>query len=451
MKESKKIRLSKLSSFQLIVLLYLVGALFSTVLLMLPIAHKPGVDISFIDTMFVAVSALSVTGLTPVSIVNTFSTTGYVFILFILQVGGVGVMTFSSVVWIIFGKKIGIRERQLIMADQNRTDLAGLVKLMKEIFLLILAIEAVGAIILGVYFLPYYPSASEAFLHGLFGSISATTNGGFDITGQSLVIFADDYFVQFINMILIILGAIGFPVLVEVKNYLTYRGPIKFHFSLFTKLTTIVYAILAVFGAISIYLLERSHFFADKSWHESFFYSTFQSVAARSGGLTTLDLNEFSTATLLLLAILMFIGASPSSMGGGLRTTTFAIAILGVYFYARGKDTIKLFHREVHPIDLRRASVVMTTGFVIWFISIILLAFFEPDLPILKIVFEISSAFGTTGFSLGITDDLSTPSKLLIMTLMFIGRIGLFSLLFIIRGKTIKDTYHFPRERIFIG
>ncbi|KAB7706242.1 TrkH family potassium uptake protein [Bacillus aerolatus] len=451
MKESRKEKSLKLSTFQLIVMLYLIGALFSTGLLLLPIAHKPGVDISVIDAMFVAVSALSVTGLSPVGLVDTFNTVGYVFILCILQVGGVGIMTLSSIIWLLVGKKIGMRERQLIMADQNRTDLAGLVRLMREIFLLILGIEAVGAIILSTYFLQFYPTTSEAFLHGLFASVSATTNGGFDITGQSLIIYADDYFVQFINMILIVLGAIGFPVLVEIKDYLTYRGPIKFHFSLFTKLTTTVYAILAVLGTALIYLLDKNHFFADKTWHESFFYSAFQSIAARSAGLTTLDLNEFSVATLLVISTLMFIGASPSSVGGGLRTTTFAIAILSVYFYARGKNTIKIFNREIHPIDVRRSFVVITTGFFIWGGSIIFLSFLEPELPIVKIIFEVSSAFGTTGSSLGITADLSTPAKVLLITLMFIGRIGLFSLLFIIRGKEIKDSYKFPKERILIG
>ncbi|MGC8229050.1 TrkH family potassium uptake protein [Pseudobacillus badius] len=451
MKDPGKIKALKLSTFQLIVMLYLTGALFSTGLLLLPVAHKPGVDISLIDAAFVAVSALSVTGLSPVSVVDTFSTVGYFFILFILQVGGVGIMTLSSIIWILFGKRIGMRERQLIMADQNRTDLSGLVKLMIEIFLLILSIEAVGALILSIYFLQYYPTVSEAFLHGVFASISATTNGGFDITGNSLIVFANDYFVQFINMVLIVLGAIGFPVLVEIKDFLTYRGPLKFHFSLFTKLTTTVYAILAVLGTILIYLIERNHFFIDKAWHESFFYSAFQSIAARSAGLTSMDLNEFSMATLLLLSTLMFIGASPSSVGGGLRTTTFAIAILSVYFYARGKNTIKIFNREVHPVDVQRAFVVITTGFFIWGGSIIFLSSLEPELPIVKIIFEVSSAFGTTGSSLGITGELSSAAKCLLITLMFIGRIGLFSLLFIIRGKEIKDGYHFPKERILIG
>lgn len=446
-----KLKQLRLSPFQVIFLLYLSGAVFASILLLLPAAHKPGVDISFIDAIFVAVSALSVTGLTPVSTVDTFSTTGYFFILLILQVGGVGIMTFSSMVWLLFGKRIGMRERQLIMADQNRTDLSGLVKLMREIFLLILAIEAVGALVLGIHFIQYYPTISEAFLHGLFASVSATTNGGFDITGASLIPYANDYFVQVVNMVLIILGAIGFPVLIEIKDFLTYRGSRKFAFSLFTKLTVTMYVLLAVIGTAGLLLFERNHFLADKVWHESFFYALFQSVASRSGGLATLDLNDFSSPSLLLLSVLMFIGASPSSVGGGLRTTTVAIAALSVFTFARGKNTIKVFHREVHPIDAHRSFVVLATGTFIWAVSVIALAYLEPELTLLPIIYEVSSAFGTTGSTLGVTSVIGTPAKMILIVLMFIGRVGLFSLLFLIRGKEIKDSYHYPKERILIG
>lgn len=451
MEKMKLKRTLRLSPFQFIVLLYLIGAVFSSILLLLPVAHKPGVEIAFIDAVFVAVSALSVTGLTPVSTVDTFSTTGYFFILLILQVGGVGIMTFSSMVWLLFGKRIGMRERQLIMADQNRTDLNGLVRLMREIFLLILAIEAVGAIVLGIYFTQYYPTLGEAFLHGLFASVSATTNGGFDITGASLIPYANDYFVQFVHMVLIILGAIGFPVLIEVKDFLTYRGSRKFSFSLFTKLTVTMYVLLAAVGTAGLLLFERHNFLMDKTWHESFFYAAFQSIASRSGGLTTLDLNDFSSPSLLLLSMLMFIGASPSSVGGGLRTTTVAIAALSVFTFARGKNTIKVFQREVHPIDVHRSFVVVATGSFIWCMSIMMLSYLEPEVALLPIIYEASSAFGTTGSSLGITSVIGAPAKIILIGLMFIGRVGLFSLLFLIRGKEIKDSYHYPKERILIG
>ncbi|MCM3405963.1 TrkH family potassium uptake protein [Cytobacillus oceanisediminis] len=441
----------RLSSVQLIVFFYLIAVIVSTILLSLPVAHRPHVELSLIDALFTAVSAISVTGLGVVSTADTFSVPGYFILAFILQFGGIGIMTLGTFIWILFGKKIGLKDRQLIMTDQNRSTFSGLVKLMRQILVIIIIIELIGAIILGIHFRNYFPTWEEAFIQGFFASVSATTNAGFDITGTSLVPFAQDYFVQFINMILLILGAIGFPVLIEVKEFLTHKGSIPYKFTLFTKLTTLTFFILIVVGAVFIFLFDRNHYFADKSWHESLFYSLFQSISTRNGGLATMDVSEFSDPTLLFISGLMFIGASPSSVGGGIRTTTFAIMMLSIYFYAKGKESVKVFGRELHPSDIHGSFIVITTAAFICSFSIILMTIFEPSFSIIELVFEVSSAFGTTGLSMGITSSLSNPGKFIIMALMFIGRIGIFSFLFLIRGNTVKDKYKYPREKVIIG
>src|SRR5699024_10713170 len=194
--------------------------LFSTTLLLLPVACQGAVQISFIDTIFAAVSALSVPGLSTVTIADTFSTVGVIFIAIILQLGAVGVMAIGTLIWLLLGRKIGLKERRLIMTDQNQTDFSGMVSFVKEIIIILLSIELISFIVLGTYYLQYFPTAKAAFLNGFFGTISAVSNGGFDITGQSLIPYKDDYFIQFITMLLIILGAIGFPVLIEVKSFL---------------------------------------------------------------------------------------------------------------------------------------------------------------------------------------------------------------------------------------
>lgn len=303
--KNNKIKQNKVSSVQLIVLFYAMAILVSTALISLPIAHKPGVELPFIDALFTAVSAISVTGLTVVSTADTFNVIGYFILMLMFQLGGIGIMTLGTFIWMVMGKKIGFKERQLIKIDHNQSTFAGLVNLMRQILFLIIIIEALGAIILGTYFLKYDLTWQEAYLHGLFASISATTNAGFDITGASLLPFKQDYFVQFINMTLIILGAIGFPVLIEVKQYLTHKGDYPYHFSLFTKITTTTYFVLVGVGTIFIMLFERVHFYMDKSWHEAFFYSLFQSVSSRSAGLTTLDINQFSDSTISLLNTLI--------------------------------------------------------------------------------------------------------------------------------------------------
>ncbi|RHW41488.1 TrkH family potassium uptake protein [Neobacillus notoginsengisoli] len=442
---------ARLSSVQIIVLYYLSAIIISTFLLMMPVTLQEGVKLSFIDALFTAVSAVSVTGLSTISLHETLSYTGTFILAFILQIGGIGVMTLGTFVWLILGRKIGLRERMLIMTDQNQSALSGLVYLLREILVLIVAIELIGALILGVHFLNYFPTWQEAFRQGLFASVSATTNAGFDITGQSLIPFANDYLVQTINILLIILGAIGFPVLIEFREFLAQRKKGHFRFSLFTKIAVTTFAALLVAGTVFIFIFEANHLLTGKNWIEAFFYSAFHSTSTRSAGLSTIDINQFSTPTHLLLCLFMFIGASPSSVGGGIRTTTFAIALLSVISYARGNSTIKVFKREIMPEDIVKSYIVIMTAFMLCGFSVIFLSFIEPSFSLMEILFEVSSAFGTTGMSLGITPELGTVGKSLLMTLMFIGRIGIFSFLFLVRGKPKNEKFHYSKERVIIG
>ncbi|MEI5905914.1 TrkH family potassium uptake protein [Bacillus spongiae] len=443
---------NKMTPAQLIGTYYFIAITVSTVLLSLPFAHKEGAKWTFIDAIFTGVSAISVTGLTVVNTAETFNTIGIIILMLVLQVGGIGVMTLGTFFWIIFGKKIGLKERRLIMTDQNQMSLSGLVNLLRHILLLMVVIELVGAFILGLYFLSYYSTWSEAFLHGLFASVAATTNAGFDITGQSLIPFANDYFVQFIVILLMILGAIGFPVLIETKDFLLNRNKkgISIHFSLFTKLTTATFFILLLVGAVAIYALEWTHFFQGKVWHEAFFYSLFQSTTTKSGGLATMDVSQFAEPTLLVISGLMFIGASPSSVGGGIRTTTLAINMLFLYNFAKGNRNIKIFKREIHDEDVLKSLVVTTLAIVLCSSSIIILTITEEH-RLIEIIFEVCSAFGTTGLSMGITSELSVIGKITLMILMFIGRVGILSFLFIIGGREKPTNYHYPKERLIIG
>lgn len=440
----------RLSAFQLIALYYFLAVTVSFILLSLPVAHQDGVvKWTFIDALFTAVSAVSVTGLTVVDTSQTFSVAGMWILAFVLQIGGIGIMTLGTFVWIVMRKRIGIKERKLIMADQNQSNLSGIVKLMKQVLYLILLIEFVGGLILSMYFLKYY-DVQALFLHGFFSSISATTNGGFDITGNSLIPYKDDYFVQFITILLIIFGAIGFPVLVEVKDYLFNQDRKHASFSLFTKITTITFGGLVIVGAIGIYALEARFTFLGKSWHEVLFYSLFQSTATRSGGLSTLDITQLTEPTLLFLCLLMFIGASPSSVGGGIRTTTFALNLLALFHFARGNKSIKIFKREPHQADINKSLMVTMMAFILVFGATFLLTLSEQN-TLLQNLFEVCSAFGTTGLSLGITSELSVFGKCIIMMVMFIGRIGIPSFLYLIGRRESEANYHYPKERVIIG
>lgn len=437
---------------QMIVLYYFMAVFVSVLLLRLPVATQPGVSWTFMDALFVAASAVSVTGLTTVNISETFTVTGNFILLFVFQFGGIGIMALGTFFWLLIGKKIGLKERRLIMADQNQTGLSGMVKMLKVILLIITIIEVIGAILLGTRFLSYYPTWQEAMIQGVFASVSATTNAGFDITGASMVPYAHDYYVQIVSIVLMTLGAIGFPVLVEVKEFFVnrYRRNHLFRFSLFTKITTITFLGLLIFGTLAILLLEQNHFLADKTWHEAFFYALFQSAATRSGGLATMDINQFSETTLLVMCSLMFIGASPSSVGGGIRTTTFALNLLFLYHFGRGNRSIKIFKRELTDEDIIKSLVVTIMAIVICFTATVILRVTE-DHSLIEILFEVSSAFGTSGLSMGITPELSTIGKFVIILLMFIGRVGLIMFLLFIGGKGDNTQIHYPKERVIIG
>ncbi|MBT2726884.1 TrkH family potassium uptake protein [Bacillus sp. ISL-75] len=446
-----KLKTKDISTFQLIVIFYLSALIVSTLLLKIPMAHRPNVSLSFIDAMFTSASAISVTGLSVISIKDTFSNFGIFLLCLILQLGGLGVMSLSTFLWIMLGKKVGLKERQLIMIDQNQSNLAGLVQLAKRILIIFISFEFVGGIILGIRFLNYFESPLSAFKHGFFSSISATTNAGFDLTDASLSPYSEDYFVQTIIILLMIVGAIGFPVMVEVfEFFLNLNRRKKFHFTLYTKLTTITFVLLTIVGAFLIYCFDSQHFFSDKNWHESFFYSLFNSVTTKSAGLATMDINDFTPSNQLFLSILMFIGGSPSSASGGIRTTTFAIVILAIIFYAQGKSSIKIFRRELLSEDVLKSFIVIATGVFLCLFSILILSITEHG-TVIEVIFEVSSAFGTNGLSLGLTPRLTTFGQILIIILMFIGRVGIVTCLLILRGKGSKEKFNYPKEKVTIG
>jgi len=449
---NRLIKNQNLSPVKLIVLFYFLAILISTAILNVPLLWQEGQTLSLFDSLFTAISAISVTGLSVIPIDQVFNTAGYFALSFIFQLGGIGIMTMGTAIYIMLGKKIGIRERQLISIDHNQATFSGLVRLTKKILQMILAIELVGMVVLSIHYLNYFDTWQEAWLQGYFASVSATTNAGFHINGASLVPFADDYFVQFVHIILMVLGAIGFPVLIEIQQWLIDRKNRKkgFRFTTFMKLTTTTYFLLLILGMVVIFLIEHNLAFADQTWYQSLLSSLFNSVSTRSGGQITSNIAEFSTPTLIVLAFLMFIGASPSSVGGGIRTTTFAVVLLSVYNYAKGRQSIKVFQREISHRDTIRSFVVLTTAISLTLIAIFVLSITE-SFSILELIFEVFSAFGTTGLSLGITGELSVVGRIVIMVMMFIGRIGIFSFLFLISSPPTKDLYRYPEARMLIG
>ncbi|WP_308215459.1 TrkH family potassium uptake protein [Sinobaca sp. H24] len=323
------------------------------------------------------------------------------FLAMAMQVGGIGIMSLGTFVWMLLGRKINLSQRLLIMVDQNQYQFSGMVKLMRNILLLALAIEAVGAFILGTYYIQYFDSIGQAYYQGAFGALTAFTNAGFDVTGQSLIPFADDYYVQLIVVLLIFAGAIGFPVLMEVREYLSSNNK-DFRFSLFTKVTVTTYFLVFIIGVIGILLLEANVYYQGMAWHQQVSSAIFHSASSRSAGLSTMDVSAYSLPTLLFVSSLMIIGASPSSVGGGLRTTTLAVMFLTIRSFALGKEEVKVFGRQVHPEDKQKAFIVLSFFLVGVFAAVLCISALEQNntnVELIDIIFEVSSAFGTCGLN----------------------------------------------------
>ena len=423
------------------------------ILLWLPFSLKEGVSLSFLDALFVSTSGLSVTGLSPVSLKETFSIPGILILALDMQIGGLGLMMISTAIWLLAGHKISTRERALIMTDQNQINLSGVVKLVKSVLISFLVIELIFMLILGnyYYFVGYYPNYWTAMLQGFFTTVSAITNGGFDITGASLIPFQKDYFVQTIHMFLMFFGAMGFPVILDILKYFHCKQTKqRFRFSFYTKLTMVTTMMLWIGGIISFYIFEYNHFLADKGLIEGFFYATFTSLTTRNAGFTTVDMNSFSTATLAMLSGLMFIGSSPNSVGGGIRTTTFAIMVLAILSFARGKEYVNIYGREIETNTVYKSFMIFIVGILIVCLSTLLICA-SDSFSLMEIFFEVSSAFGTTGLTMGITGELTSFAKIVLIVTMFIGRIGIVTFLMIFRTNSHPVKVRYPKADIIIG
>ncbi|MBM7854751.1 potassium uptake TrkH family protein [Desulfohalotomaculum tongense] len=441
------VKKSKITPVQLIVIGYLSFALLGTLLLSLPISLQPGVELSFIDALFTATSAISVTGLTVTATNETFSNVGLAILMIWLQFGGIGIMTLGTLMYVVFGRQINLRGRMLIKVDQNQTSLEGLVVLMLFILKLAVFLELIAAVILtGHFYFHYAYEFKTALKLGVFHALSAFTNAGFDLFGDSLQGFPQDYFLHTVIAVLLILGAIGFPVLLEIRCKILYRR----RFSLFTKVTTLTFFALLVVGFLVVLIGEAGSSLNSLPWHQKIAVALFQSLTTRNGGFSTYDITQFHNATLMFFCLLMFIGASPSSCGGGIRTTTFAVVLMSIFTFWRDKENVQVFKRELYAEDIHRSYAVFTLAIILVFFSTVAILEIEP-FSATQVLFEVCSAFGTTGLSLGITPQLSTASKIILILLMFIGRIGLLSLLLLPHRPGRKSKIHYVKERIIVG
>ncbi len=449
-----KRRMREFSPNSALIAYYAAAILAGAVALSLPLAAR-GTPLSFLDALFTATSAQCVTGLAVVDTGARFTLFGQLVILLLIQIGGLGITTFSVYLFFYLGKGVGARGRWIIHETLLHTPVDSLRSLIRSIVLMTLAIEGTGAVILACVFVPEQ-GWGPGLYSALFHSVSAFCNAGFSLYSDSLVGYRSHPLVNLTIMGLIILGGIGFLVMREVWDLVRARE--RRRLSLHSRLVFLTTLGLLVGGTALIWVLERRAGLEGMGLAEQGWTALFQSVSSRTAGFNTIDLNRFEVPTLFLMMILMFIGASPGSCGGGIKTTSLALFVAILRSRLKGARHTNVFRRTIpNELATKTLSLVMLAILVLGIATFALLTVQLPGLSFsesrgvfMDFTFEAVSAFATVGLSLGATTKLSAAGKIIVIALMFIGRVGLLTLAFTIirrRGEGVR----YGEENIMIG
>lgn len=417
-----------------------------TILFLLPISTVEGARFNFVDALFTATSAVCVTGLSPVfSMADTLTLFGKIVLGFLIQIGGLGIVTIAIYVLVIFGIKIGVTERYIIKEALNQSSMGGLVRLIKAIVLTTIMIESVGIVLNFIVFIQDFPFW-EAFGHSVFHAISAFNNAGFDILGAtSIQQYHNNILFNISTMVMIILGGLGFIVIQDIYKKRSWK-----HLNLFSHIVIKTSLFLILAGWLFIKLSD----FHEVTWLQALFMS----VTARTAGFSTVDITLLHRSTLTFIMALMFIGASPNSTGGGVKTTTFYTIFRSISCFLQGKQPV-VKNRRIDEISRVKAFTIVILAFSSIFVGFLVVSRIEADNPLfdmsyLNLLFETVSAFGTVGLSLGATPHLLPGSKVTLTILMFIGRLGPITIFGILNrnwGHPQVSNVEYATERIIVG
>ncbi|WP_233281260.1 MULTISPECIES: TrkH family potassium uptake protein [Paenibacillus] len=443
-----KLKWLRLSPPQFLVAGFSAIILTGAFLLMLPIASESGEGLGFMDALFTATSATCVTGLVVVDTETFFSTFGEIVIMCMIQVGGLGFMTMATLIALVLKRRISLKDRLILQEAMNQTAMEGIVRLIRRVLLYSLYIEGVAVIIYTARWAFDMPLGKAAYF-AVFHAISLFNNAGFDLFGdfRSLTGYVSDPFVNLTSLFLIISGGIGFIVMSEIVDYKTRRK-----LSLHSKVVLSMTGALIVIGTVIIFIFEFTNVktLGALGWDGKLWGSLFQSVTPRTAGANTLNIPDLRQATQFFIIILMFIGASPGSAGGGIKTTTFTIMIGAVISMIRGRDDIVLFRHRLAQERIFKALTVSLLA-LLFIVAVAMVLSTTEDASFLAILFETASAFSTVGLSMGLTPELSLLGKVLITVTMFAGRVGLLTLVFALGPKKGKELYRYPEGKMIIG
>lgn len=440
----------KLTQTQLIALGYAVIILSGALLLMTPAAARDGSVTRFPDALFTATSATCVTGLVVFDTFTHWTTFGQCVIMVLIQVGGLGFMTTMTLVAVFLRRKVGLQDRMMLMQTAGMLNLSGAVRLLRQIALCTFICEGLGALLLSIRFIPRF-GVGQGIYFAVFHAVSAFCNAGFDLMGvlkpgSSLTLFAGDAIVNFTIMGLIVAGGLGFLVWSDLWG--TRFNPR--HFQLHTKLVLVTTGVLIFGGALLFWVFEDRNTLAGMPVGEKILASLFQSVTPRTAGFNTIDMGSMTESGNVLTMLLMFIGGSPGSTAGGIKTTTLAVFVLGTWSSMRASHDTEVFHYRVDEVMVHQTASIISIYFTTVLVSTMLLCTIEPYSAV-KIAFEVISAIGTVGLTTGITSSLTVFSRMVLCLLMFMGRLGGLTFMLVLAQKRVQAPLTRPAGRILIG
>ena len=435
---------------QIIALGFIIIIFIGACLLCLPFASTNG-SVDFVDALFTATSATCVTGLVVMDTGTEWTLFGQIVILVMIQIGGLGFMTFAILFLRIFRKRFGLKNKEVMVESINTSNLDRIVSITNKMLWGTLIFELSGAVLLAIRFVPEY-GWGQGLWYGLFHSVSAFCNAGFDLLGVetpfiSLVNYADDLLVNGVIMALIVIGGIGFLVWDDITKF----GVRVKRYSLTSKIVLSFSAILIVGGALLMYLAEYAGKDTGLTFGQEVLRSLFASVTARTAGFNTIDLSKMSEGGRLVSMLLMFIGGSPGSTAGGIKTTTFAVIFIYTFAGVSHKQSADVFGRRIPDGAFKRAVYVFFTNLLLVVVGTFVISCMNPDIRFSSVMFECFSAIGTVGLTVGITTKLDTVSHIVLILLMYLGRVGSISFATVLFEKRARPAVVNPKERITIG
>lgn len=435
----------KLSPTQILALSFLLVILIGAFLLSLPQASKE-TSLSLVDALFTATSATCVTGLIVVDTGSHFTLFGQIVILFLIQLGGLGIMTASIFLVFLLGKHISIKERMLIKESLGAEGIGKILHRLRQVLVFTVTVEILGASLLFFLFKKDFSSGRAAYL-AIFHSVSAFCNAGFSLFKESLIGYQGSVLANLTFSFLIILGGIGFVVVADIGGALRKAKRLSLH----TKSVLTVTVILIISSAFLFYFLEGKSALLGLSLKAKICSSWFLSITPRTAGFNSLPTEALSSASLFLIIFLMFVGGAPGSTAGGIKVSTLAVLFGVVTSIVKGRDEIELYKRTIPKEIGQKALAIITLSALTILVSTFLLLLLKEAGSFLEILFEVTSAFGTVGLSTGLTPKLSFLGKMVIIVLMFVGRLGPLTVALAVGEKKFKAPYKFPEEKVVIG